>query len=79
MRSIFITKNILGTCEISPNIKTSKENHLVAIPLLKEHVLGSEKFRTIEFAFFDTTKLSLTHNKLRINVLSELSWDYDLT
>ena len=79
MRSIFTAEKNHETCEISPNIKSSKENHLVAIPLLKQHILESEKFSTVEFAFLDTTSLQLTHNKLRINVLAELSWDYDLT
>ena len=55
MRSIFTSQKHNESCEISPNIKSSKENHLVAIPLVKQHILESEKFKTVEFAFLDTT------------------------
>ena len=41
MRSIFIDENLKEKCEVHPNIKSSKENHLVAIPLLKKHIRES--------------------------------------
>ena len=68
MRDISLKRQEEASCQISHDIKMSKESHLIAIPLIKEHLFGSGQYKTIEFVFFDTTNLNLAPNKLQINI-----------
>lgn len=65
-------------CEISDQIKVTKsESHLV-IPLLKKHVYLNPQFTRLEFVFFDLYTLELENFSLKINTQKDIEWCYDL-
>ncbi len=66
-------------CDISKDLKVTRSGLHIIVPLIKKHYYSHPQYQTIDFVFIDTTKIELSQFKLKVNVMRDTPWTYDLS